>query len=88
MLNGCATGGSSLVAACQAIASGAADLLGVATYSIGASRGLLSIVLIASAVFPLIAVALSVTLLHERPVPNQYVGIVLVVSGLLVLGLG
>ena len=71
-----------------ALASGAADLLGVATYSIGASRGLLSIVLIASAVFPLIAVALSVTLLHERPVPNQYVGIVLVVSGLLVLGLG
>jgi drug/metabolite transporter (DMT)-like permease len=70
------------------LGSGAADLLGVVTYSIGAERGLLSIVLIASAVFPLIAVALSVALLHERPVPNQYVGIALVVSGLLVLGLG
>ena len=70
------------------LASGAADLLGVVTYSIGASRGLLSIVLIASAVFPLIAVALSIAYLHERPVTNQYAGIGLVVVGLLVLGLG
>lgn len=70
-----------------ALASGAADLLGVVTYSIGASKGLLSIVLIASAVFPLIAVALSIGFLHERPVANQYVGIALVVTGLLVLGL-
>jgi drug/metabolite transporter (DMT)-like permease len=70
-----------------ALVSGAGDLLGVVTYSIGASLGLLSIVLIASAVFPLIAAALSVTLLHERPVANQYVGIALVVTGLLVLGL-
>jgi drug/metabolite transporter (DMT)-like permease len=38
-------------------------------------------------VFPLIAVALSVALLHERPVANQYVGIAFVVAGLLVLGL-
>ncbi|MGZ8581123.1 MAG: EamA family transporter [Actinomycetota bacterium] len=70
-----------------ALASGAADLLGVVTYSIGASQGLLSIVLIASAVFPLIAVALSIGFLHERPVANQYLGIALVVAGLLVLGL-
>jgi uncharacterized membrane protein len=62
-------------------------LLGVVTYSIGASRGLVSVVLIASAVFPLIAVALSIAWLHERPVANQYVGIALVVTGLLVLGL-
>ena len=71
-----------------ALASGAADLLGVVTYSIGASRGLVSIVLIASAVFPLIAVGLSVAFLHERPVVNQYAGIVLVVAGLVALGLG
>lgn len=70
-----------------AFVSGAADLLGVVTYSIGASRGLVSIVLIASAVFPLIAVALSIAFLHERPVANQYIGIVMVVVGLLVLGL-
>ena len=35
-----------------------------------------------------IAVVLSLPILHERLVPNQYAGIALVVAGLLVLGLG
>ena len=42
--------------------------------------------LAASAVFPLVAVVLSVLILHERLVPNQYVGIALVAMGLLMLG--
>jgi uncharacterized membrane protein len=71
-----------------ALLAGAADLLGVVTYSIGAERGFISIVLAASAVFPLIAVALSIAVFGERIVANQYVGIVLVVGGLLLLGLG
>ncbi|MDH4113542.1 MAG: hypothetical protein OEV60_12830, partial [Actinomycetota bacterium] len=70
-----------------ALGSGAADLLGVVAFSVGAARGLISIVLIATAVFPLIAVGMSVAYLHERPVANQYVGIGLVAAGLLVLGL-
>ncbi len=70
-----------------ALAAGAADILGVTTYSIGAERGLLSIVVAASAVFPLVAVILSYVYLHERLVPNQYAGIGLVVGGLLLLGL-
>ena len=44
-------------------------------------------VLVASAVFPLIAVALSVIYLGERPVANQYVGVALTATGLIVLGL-
>jgi drug/metabolite transporter (DMT)-like permease len=72
----------------MALGVGAADLLGVVSYSYGASQGFLSVVLIASAVFPLIAVVLSVGWLHERPVANQYVGIALTVLGLIVLGLG
>jgi drug/metabolite transporter (DMT)-like permease len=71
----------------MALAVGAADLLGVVSFSYGASQGFLSVVLIASAVFPLIAVVLSVGLLHERPAMNQYVGIGLTVLGLVVLGL-
>jgi uncharacterized membrane protein len=39
-------------------------------------------------VFPLVAVVLSLLLLHERLVANQIVGIGLVVGGLLMLGLG
>ena len=71
-----------------ALAAGAADLLGVTTFSAGAEAGLLSIVLAASAVFPAIAVGLSIALLHERLVPNQWLGVSLVAAGLLILGVG
>ena len=71
-----------------ALVAGAADLLGVVAYASGAEQGFVSIVLAASAVFPLIAIALSVAVFHERLVPNQYVGVGLVVGGLLLLGLG
>lgn len=71
-----------------ALLAGVADLLGVVTFSAGSERGLNSIVLAASAVFPLIAVTLSVIVFHERIVANQVVGIVLTVGGLLLLGLG
>ncbi len=70
-----------------ALFAGAADLLGVTTYSAGAERGLLSIVLAASAIFPAIAVALSIGFLRERLVPNQWGGVVLTLAGLLLLGL-
>ncbi len=70
-----------------AILTGTADLLGVVTYSIGSENGYLSIVLAASAVFPMIAVAGSVAFLGERPVPNQYVGVAVVAAGLVTLGL-
>jgi uncharacterized membrane protein len=71
-----------------ALAAGAADILGVTTYAAGAEQGYLSIVLAASAVFPMIAVLLSIRYLHEHLVPNQFVGIGLVAAGLLMLGLG
>ncbi|MCD6020874.1 MAG: hypothetical protein K0R20_584 [Actinomycetia bacterium] len=71
-----------------ALLAGAADILGVVTFSVGSDRGLNSIVLASSAVFPLIAVTLSVIVFKERLVANQIVGIVLVVGGLLLLGLG
>jgi uncharacterized membrane protein len=71
-----------------ALLAGAADILGVVTFSAGSERGLNSIVLAASAVFPLIAVTLSVIVFKERLVANQVVGVVLVICGLLLLGLG
>jgi uncharacterized membrane protein len=70
-----------------ALLTGTADLLGVVTYAIGSERGYLSIVLAASAVFPMIAVAGSVAFLGERPVANQYVGVGVVAVGLILLGL-
>jgi drug/metabolite transporter (DMT)-like permease len=70
-----------------AAVAGLFDLLGVAAYSAGAGRGYLSVVLAASAIFPMIAVALSIMYLRERLVFNQYVGVVAVVGGLLLLAL-
>jgi uncharacterized membrane protein len=71
-----------------ALLAGAADIVGVVSFSIGSTRGLISIVLAASAVFPLIAIGLSIAVFKERIVANQVAGIVLVVGGLLLLGLG
>lgn len=70
-----------------AAAAGIFDLLGVAAYSAGAARGYLSVVLAASAIFPMIAVTLSMVFLRERLVFNQYLGVVAVVGGLLLLAL-
>jgi uncharacterized membrane protein len=80
--------GAGRTAISLALAAGAADILGVTFYSYGAEKGFLTLVLAASAVFPLIAVVLSYRYLHERLVTNQYAGIGLVVAGLLLLGLG
>jgi drug/metabolite transporter (DMT)-like permease len=71
-----------------ALIAGAADIVGVVTYSIGATRGFISIVLAASAVFPLIAITLSIAVFKEHIVANQIAGIGMVVGGLLLLGLG
>lgn len=70
-----------------AVTVGGADLMGVLAFAVGAEKGFVIPVLIASAIFPLIAVLLSVAFLHERPVANQYVGIVLTVAGLVTVGL-
>jgi len=75
-----ALGGAALV--------GLADIGGVALYSIGAERGLISIVTAASATFVIIPVAAGIAFLGERPAPNQLLGVGLVVVGLLMLGLG
>jgi len=71
-----------------ALAAGAGDILGVTTYSAGAEAGFLSIVLAASAIFPMVAVLLSIAFLHERLAANQWLGLLLVVIGLLLLGSG
>ncbi len=70
-----------------AAAVGVVDLFGTLMYSRGASVGLVSIVTAASATYPLLPVLGSVALLRERPVPNQYLGVVMVITGLALLAL-
>jgi drug/metabolite transporter (DMT)-like permease len=69
-----------------AVLVGVMELVGTISYARGAEVGLVSIVTAASATYPLIPVLGGVVLLHERPVPTQYLGIAMVIGGLLLLG--
>jgi drug/metabolite transporter (DMT)-like permease len=69
-----------------AVLVGVMELVGTIAYARGAEVGLVSIVTAASATYPLIPVLGGVVLLHERPVPTQYLGIAMVIGGLLLLG--
>lgn len=69
-----------------AAAAGLTDILGVAAYSRGSELGLVSIVAAVSATFTLIPVAGGILLFSERPAPNQLLGLVLVIGGLVTLG--
>ncbi|HEX6843997.1 MAG TPA: EamA family transporter [Actinomycetota bacterium] len=80
---------ASLAALAFAAAAGLADILGVTSYSFATEEGnAVSILLASSAVFPVIAVALSMAVLKERLALNQLVGVACVVGGLLLLGFG
>jgi drug/metabolite transporter (DMT)-like permease len=65
---------------------GLVDLLGTLSYVYGAEVGLVSVVTAVSATYPLLPVFGGVVLLHERPAPNQYLGVAMVVGGLVLLG--
>ena len=69
-----------------AVLVGVMELVGTIAYARGAEVGLVSIVTAASATYPLIPVFGGVVLLHERPVPTQYLGIAMVIGGLVLLG--
>ena len=65
---------------------GLADLAGTISYSRGSEVGLVSIVTAVSATYPLIPVFGGIALLDERPAINHYVGVAMVIAGLLLLG--
>jgi drug/metabolite transporter (DMT)-like permease len=69
-----------------AVMVGVVELLGTISYARGAEVGLVSIVTAASATYPLIPVFGGVALLQERPAPNQYLGVAMVIGGLVLLG--
>jgi drug/metabolite transporter (DMT)-like permease len=87
-----ARGGGGRVLSSRALAFaaliGLIDLAGGVMYGRGAEVGFISIVTAASATYPIVPVLGSTLFLRERPAPNQYVGIALVVGGLLAVGLG
>ena len=77
-------GGKSFVIASV---SAVADNIGVAAFNRGSQLGLVSITSAVSASFPLVVIAGTLFLFHERPSPRQWVGILAAVGGLVMLGL-
>ncbi|MBI3649314.1 MAG: DMT family transporter [Actinobacteria bacterium] len=71
-----------------AVIVGLVDLFGVVMYARGSEIGYISIVSAASATYPILPVIGGVLFLKERPAPNQYLGVALVVAGLLSVGRG
>lgn len=71
-----------------AVLIGLIDLVGGVMYGRGAEIGFISIVSAASATYPIVPVLGSTLIFRERPAPNQYLGVALVVGGLLAVGLG
>jgi len=55
--------------------------------SLGIASGFASFVMTGSGAYPLIPALLAIAVLHERLAPNQYVGVAVLIAGLVALGL-
>lgn len=69
------------------LASGIFDTLANVLYVLGVQSGFASIVATGSGVYPIIPALLAFTVQGERLAPNQFVGIVVLLGGLVALGL-
>ena len=70
----------------EAAGVGLLDLIGTALFARGSEVGLVSVTSAVAATFTLIPAGGGIVLFRERPVPNQFVGIALVILGLVLLG--
>jgi uncharacterized membrane protein len=68
------------------VASGLFDTLANVFYVVGVQGGYASIVATGSGVYPIIPALLAITVLGERLAPNQYVGVLVLLAGLVALG--
>lgn len=69
------------------LAVGVFDTIANVSYVLGFETGYASIVATAGALYPVVTAALAILLLRERLAPNQYVGVGVLVCGLIGLGL-
>jgi uncharacterized membrane protein len=68
------------------VGSGLFDTLANVFYVDGVQGGYASIVATGSGVYPIIPALLAITVLGERLAPNQYVGVLVLLAGLVGLG--
>ena len=69
------------------LATGALDTLANVLFVLGVQSGSASVVTTATGAYPIVTALLAIVLLRERLAPNQYVGVVVLIAGLVGLGL-
>jgi drug/metabolite transporter (DMT)-like permease len=67
---------------------GLLDVMGFASFARGTELGFITITAAASVTYPLIPIVSGVIYLRERPQPTQWLGVAVVIGGLLFLALG
>lgn len=68
------------------LATGVFDTLANVLFVLGVESGSASIVATASGAYPIVTALLAIVLLRERLAPNQYLGVVVLIAGLVGLG--
>jgi len=77
-----------LGAMAPAVVIGLLDIMGFASFARGAELGFISITAAASVTYPLIPIVGGVLYLRERPAASQWLGVAVVVGGLILLAVG
>jgi uncharacterized membrane protein len=67
---------------------GGADFFGNLLLGIATTKGLVSLAVVLGSLFPIVTVLLAFKFLHERLHKVQYLGVVLAISGVVILSLG
>lgn len=63
-------------------------LVGTASFGVATTQGLLSVVSVIATLAPVVVVGLAVLLLHERLAPRQWAGVVLAMTGVVLIAAG
>ena len=67
---------------------GICDALAGFAYALATTQGMLGLVAVVGALYPAVTVLLSMLILHERPQPVQFIGVVLAVGGITFISAG
>ena len=67
---------------------GICDALAGFAYALATTQGMLGLVAVVGALYPAVTVLLSMLILHERPQPAQFIGVVLAVGGIAFISAG
>lgn len=70
------------------IVLGICDALAGFAYALATTHGILGLVAVVGALYPTVTVLLSMLILHERPQPAQFIGVVLAVGGIAFISAG